>query len=227
MASGVPSSDLLGYFKDARSWDADNALKARRSQRLAYGVAATAIAVAMSTIAFHVAAPLRTVEPYVIRVDRSLGAVDVVNVVSNTSQVTSDEAVGKYFLSQYVRSRESWVRPAADDLFRAAAVLSVPQEQQRLAIERRQETPTAPVNLYANGETVGVRIRNVSFINPRVAQVRFIKLIQRGTAPDEASDWIATINFRYSDKPATEADRLYNPLGFQVVTYRADPEVAR
>lgn len=227
MASGVPSSDLLEYFKDARSWDADNALKARRSQRLAYGVAAAAIAVAMSTIAFHVAAPLRTVEPYVIRVDRSLGAVDVVNVLGDTSQVTSDEAVGKYFLSQYVRSRESWIGPAADELFRAAAVLSVPQEQQRLAIERRAETPTAPVNIYTNGETVGVRIRNVSFINPRVAQVRFIKLIQRGTAPEEASDWIATINFRYSDKPATEADRLYNPLGFQVVTYRADSEIAR
>ena len=226
MASGVPSSDLLQYFKDARSWDADNALKARRAQRLAYSVAGGAIALAVSAVAFHVAAPLRTVEPYVIRVDRSLGAVDVVNVVNDTAQITSDEAVGKYFLSQYVRSRESWVRPAADELYRAAAVLSVPQEQQRLAIERRPETPTAPVNIYTNGETVGVRIRNVSFINPRVAQVRYIKLIQRGTAPQEASDWIATVNFRYSDKPATEADRLYNPLGFQVVSYRADPEVA-
>lgn len=226
MASGVPSSDLLEYFKDARSWDVDNALKARRAQRLAYGVAGGAIALAVAAIGFHIAAPLRTVEPYVIRVDRSLGAVDVVNVVNDTSQVTSDEAVGKYFLSQYVRSRESWVRPAADELYRAAAVLSVPQEQQRLAIERRPETPTAPVNVYTNGETVGVRIRNVSFINPRVAQVRYIKLIQRGTAPEEASNWIATVNFRYSEKPATEEDRLYNPLGFQVVSYRADPEVA-
>ena len=162
-----------------------------------------------------------------IRVDRSLGSVDVINVVDDTAQVTSDEAVGKYFLSQYVRARESWVAAAADELFRSAAVLSVPEEQQRLAIERRPEAPSAPVNLYPKGETVGVRIRNVSFINPRVAQVRFIKLVQRGTVPEEASDWIATINFRYSDKPATEADRLYNPLGFQVVSYRADPEIAR
>ena len=227
MASGVPSDELLNYFRDARSWDADLARKARRERKLAYGVAAGATALAIAAIAFHVAAPLRTVEPYVIRVDRSLGSVDVVNVVDDTAQVTSDEAVGKYFLSQYVRARESWVAAAADELFRSAAVLSVPEEQQRLAIERRPEAPSAPVNLYANGETVGVRIRNVSFINPRVAQVRFIKLVQRGTAPEEASDWIATINFRYSDKPATEADRLYNPLGFQVVSYRADPEIAR
>ena len=126
MASGVPSEELLNYFRDARSWDVDLARKARRERKLAYGVAAGATALAIAAIAFHVAAPLRTVEPYVIRVDRSLGSVDVVNVVDDTAQVTSDEAVGKYFLSQYVRARESWVRAAADELFRSAAVLPSP-----------------------------------------------------------------------------------------------------
>jgi type IV secretion system protein VirB8 len=113
MASGVPSDELLKYFKDARSWDADLARKARRERQFAYGAAAGSTALAIAAIAFHVAAPLKTVEPYVIRVDRSLGSVDVVNVVKDTAQVTSDEAVGKYFLSQYVRARESWVRATA------------------------------------------------------------------------------------------------------------------
>lgn len=47
-----------------------------------------------------------------------------------------------------------------------------------------------------------------------------------GNAPDELSHWVATINFKYVGKPTTEAGRLNNPLGFQVISYRADPEIA-
>lgn len=41
------------------------------------------------------------------------------------------------------------------------------------------------------------------------------------------SDWIATIAFTYTRAPRSEPDRLRNPLGFQVTSYRADPEVIR
>ena len=41
------------------------------------------------------------------------------------------------------------------------------------------------------------------------------------------SDWIATIAFTYTRAPMSEPDRLRNPLGFQVTSYRADPEVIR
>jgi type IV secretion system protein VirB8 len=41
------------------------------------------------------------------------------------------------------------------------------------------------------------------------------------------TDWIATIAFAYTKAPMAEADRLRNPLGFQVISYRSDPEVVR
>ena len=67
----------------------------------------------------------------------------------------------------------------------------------------------------------------VTFINNRVAQLYFTKIVQQpGGINDARSNWVATINFKYVEKPETEADRLYNPLGFQVISYRADPEVA-
>src|SRR3546814_2088078 len=79
-----------------------------------------------------------------------------------------------------------------------------------------------------SGEVVTAAVRNISFINPRVAQVRFVRTVTRpGNAPDDVSHWIATINIKYVDRPTTEAGRLDNPLGFQVVSYRADPEIAR
>jgi type IV secretion system protein VirB8 len=228
MASGIKTSDLQSYFEDAQSWDRNRAREALAQKRMAYSVAIGATAVAVLTLGWHVAAPLKSVEPYVIRVNEASGGVDVVNVVKDTKSITSDEAVSKYFLAEYVRNRESWIRAASNEMFRSVAVLSSPPEQTKLTAERRPDNPESPASRYINGETVGVRVTKISFINPRVAQLYFTKLVRsRGTSADIKSNWIATINFKYVDKPETEADRLYNPLGFQVVSYRADPEIGQ
>jgi type IV secretion system protein VirB8 len=228
MAPGIKTSDLQNYFDEAQSWDRNRAREATAQKRMAYGVAMAATAIAVLTLVWHVAAPLKSVEPYVIRVNEASGGVDVVNVVKDTKSITSDEAVSKYFLSEYVRNRESWIRAASNEMFQSVAVLSAPAEQTKLTAERRPDNPESPVSKYINGETVGVRVTKISFINPRVAQLYFTKLVRSGgTSADMKSNWIATINFKYVDKPETEADRLYNPLGFQVVSYRADPEIGQ
>jgi type IV secretion system protein VirB8 len=227
MASGVLSGELERYFKEAQSWDHNRAKKAAAERKLAYGVAIAATVVAAATLVWHVAAPLKSVEPYVIRVNQSSGSVDVINVVKRTKEITADEAVSKYFLSEYVRNRESWIASASTELFKAVAVASITSEQQKLVAERRADNPQSPAIVYRNGETVGVRVSKVTFINDRVAQLYFTKIVMLpGSLNGAKSNWVATINFKYVDKPETEADRLYNPLGFQVISYRADPEVA-
>ena len=69
-------------------------------------------------------------------------------------------------------------------------------------------------------------IRAIGFINDGVANVRFRRTVRQVQQVTE-SDWIATIAFAYTRAPMSEADRLRNPLGFQVTSYRADPEVIR
>jgi type IV secretion system protein VirB8 len=71
-----------------------------------------------------------------------------------------------------------------------------------------------------------VEVRAISFLSSHVANVRFHRLERRGGAAAE-SDWIATVAFHYTRAPMAEADRLRNPLGFQVDSYRADPETGR
>lgn len=221
-------SDVDKYFSDAKDWDFDRARDAARQKRIAYITAGGGVAFGLAMLAWHVAAPLKNVEPYVIRVDRQTGGVDVVTRLSNTRDITVDETVNKYFLSEYVRDREAWVPAAAPEMLRKVFALSVTQEQEKLSAQRRSQNPNSPQAIYQNGEIVTVAVRNISFINSRVAQVRFTRTVTRpGNAPSEPSNWIATINFKYIDKPTTEAGRLDNPLGFQVVSYRADPEIAQ
>jgi len=226
--SGVPSSDLKRYFTEARRWDQDRLARAVRSRRLAWLVAAAAAALAVTaTSAVVVLTPLKTTEPFVIRVDQATGAVDVVRGLSDHSgPIPYDEAVSKYFLAQYVRAREGYLDPAAEEDFRLVSILSDGAEQRRWADLFRGSNPQSPQNLYGSAGEAVVSIRAIGFINDRVANVRFHRTVRQAQQVVE-SDWIATIAFSYTRAPMSEPDRLRNPLGFQVTSYRADPEVIR
>lgn len=225
--SGVPSADLRAYFAEARTWDHDRLRAAQRSRRLAWSAAGAASLLATAAVAAVAAlAPLKTVEPYVVRVDRSTGAVEVMTGLRGGKELTYEEAVTKSFLATYVRTRESWMPSAAEENFRQVSIMSTPEEQQRWAAAFRPSNPASPQVAFGPSADAQVSIRAISFVSPSVANVRFHRTVRLGGQVVE-SDWIATAAFAYAQAPMSEADRLRNPLGFQVSTYRADPEVVR
>jgi type IV secretion system protein VirB8 len=225
--TGVPTSDLKAYFTEARSWDQDRLQAALRSRRLAWAAAGLATLLASAAVAALAAlAPLKTVEPYVVRVDRTTGAVEVMTGLSGGKDLTYEEAVTKSFLATYVRAREAWLPSAAEANFRQVSIMSTPDEQQRWAAAFRPSNPASPQVAYGPLADAQVSVRAISFVSPKVANVRFHRVVRQGGQVTE-SDWIATAAFAYAKAPMAEADRLRNPLGFQVWRYRADPEVVR
>ena len=225
--SGVPTHDLKLYFDEARRWDQDRLASALRSRRMAWIVAACAGALAIAAVlAVAALAPLKTVEPFVVRVDQATGAVDVMSGLKGEDHLTYEEAVSKYFLGLYVRAREGWLPQAAEQNFRQVSILSTPAEQQRWADAFRPANPQSPQVAWGDGAESLIDVRAISFISPKVANVRFHRLLRQAQQASE-SDWIATIAFTYTKAPMAEADRLRNPLGFQVISYRSDPEVVR
>lgn len=225
--TGVASPDLKAYFAEARSWDQDRLAAAQRSKRLAWTVAAAAGALALVSVgAVAALSPLKSVQPFVVRVDRATGAVDVVNGLKGADHLTYEEAVTKYWLGLYVRARESWLAPAAEANFRQVSIMSTTPEQNRWADFFRTTNPSSPQVVWGAQGEAQVEIRAVSFVSPSVANVRFHRTVAQG-AQVVGSDWIATVAFTYTMAPMAEADRLKNPLGFQVTSYRADPEVVR
>jgi type IV secretion system protein VirB8 len=219
--------DLKVYFDEAKGWNADRIRSAERSRRLAWGVAAFAGLVATVAVgAIAALAPLKTVEPFVVRVDRTTGAVDVMTALKSERPLTYDEAVTKHFLAQYVRAREGWLAPAAEANFRQVSIMSTPAEQQRWGDAFRPTNPASPQVLYGPAGEALVDIRAISFVSDGVASVRFHRTVRQAAQVTE-SDWISTVAYAYTKAPMAEADRLRNPLGFQVTSYRADPEVVR
>lgn len=223
----VRAPDLKAYFAEAQSWDHDRLRDAERSRRLAWSCAGVMALLAVAAVgAVAALTPLKTVEPYVVRVDRTTGAVEVMTGLSGRQPVSYEEAVTKSFVATYVRAREGWLAPAAEANFRQVSIMSTPDEQQRWAAFFRPANPGSPQVAYGPTADAQVNVRAISFVAPKVANVRFHRVVRQGGQVSE-SDWIATLAFAYAKAPMSEADRLRNPLGFQVSSYRADPEVIR
>jgi type IV secretion system protein VirB8 len=224
-AEGVFTSDLKQYFADARSWDEDRLRKAKRSQRIAYILAGAGVAVGVVSLgAVAALAPLKRVELVTVKVNQSTGAVDVETQLTGKKPVAYDEAVTKFFLANYVRNRESWNPAAAKENFNSVAILSALPEQKRWSDYSSPRNPSSPRSVWGDRSYADAKVTNITFVNNRVANVRYTRTVQSDTAA-QATDWIATVTFSYTNAPMAEGDRYRNPLGFQVETYRSDPVV--
>lgn len=219
----VTTDNLKSYFEKARRFDQDRMVQVERSNRLAWSIAiASAIVAGISILAVASLAPLKTVEPFVVRVDNSTGIVDVVSALSATAG-TYDEAVTKYFAAKYVRGREGYVWSEAQENFRTIALLSTQAEQARFAATYRGSNPQSPQNVYGRSATVRINIVSIALINQNVASVRYMRSVTRGEEV-RTTHFVATLTYSYANAPMSSTDRLVNPLGFAVSEYRADPE---
>lgn len=225
MAAGVKKDELKAYFDEAESWDRDRLRSAERSRKLAWIVAGVAGVLAIVGVAaVAMLTPLKTVEPYVISVDRNTGEAYIAARLEGDPSITYDEAVAKYFLATYVRYREGWIAPAREEYFDAVMVMSTRAEQDRWVRYYRTDNPESPQNVFANRTDVFVQIKRVSFLGENVAQVFFTKEAVSGAQSIE-TDAVATIRYSITGTPGEEADRFKNPLGYEVESYRVDVEV--
>lgn len=219
-----PKDDLNQYMEEARSWETDKTQELMRSRTVAWRVAAGAGLVAvMAVFAVLGLTPLKTVEPYVIRVDNTTGIVDVVQPLTD-GKTNYEETVNKYFVQQYVRFREGYSRQLAEEYYNNVGLMSSSQEQARYGEYFRPSNHLSPLVIYGDSAKVRIRVKSVSFISPTVALVRYLKEVERGRDKPLISHWAATISFRYTRAPMAEVDRAVNPLGFQVLEYRNDPD---
>lgn len=219
----ITSDSLKSYFDKARRFDQDRMIQVERSARIAWTIAIVASLLAgVSIFAIAGLTPLKTVEPFVVRVDNSTGIVDVVSALTSTAG-SYDEAVTKYFAAKYVRAREGYIWSEAEENFRTIALLSTQPEQTRFAAVYRGSNPESPQNTYGRNATSRINIASISLINPKVVSVRYMRTVTRGDDV-RTTHWVATLTFSYVNAPMSSTDRLVNPLGFAVSDYRADPE---
>ena len=222
------------YFEVANGWDAELSVRIRRSERRAWQccIALTLIAV-LQGIGLLCLLPLKTIEPFVIRVDNNTGLVDVVSTLASKGKVklNAQEVMDKYWLTQYLRHRESyqWQISAYDRSI--VGIMSSNTVQQDYALETDpKNNDNAPIIRYGHSAQVRVHIQAISFIShqtdngeqTKTALIRYSKQIKRIGETSPKGHWVATVTFTYRNSPMKLEDRRLNPLGFQVLSYRND-----
>lgn len=227
----ITTPAIDAYFHEAASWDADQAAQLRRSTRAAWWVAGAGWSCAVaSTIALVVLMPLKSVEPFVVRVDNSTGIVDVVPVYAG--RATPEEAVTRYFLTHYLTVCERFNFATAESDYEECGAFHSAQRNQAWYALWTATNPASPLNVHKDGSTVRVQVKSVSFFTRSsglsdLAQVRYLKATRQGdSALESFTHWVATIQYAYTEPAKDPKTRRWNPLGFKVVDFRAEPEVA-
>lgn len=227
----------MQYFKEARSWDAETSVAIKKSEQRAWRCCAllTLIAI-MQGIGLLCLLPLKTIEPFVIRVDNNTGLVDVVSTLASQGQIKlkAQEVMDKYWLTQYLQHRESYQWDTRSyDRNLIGIMSSEPVQQEYAAATDPKTNSQAPIKLYQQSAQVRVNIQAISFIasnkvngeQHKTALVRYSKQELQQGEQHPTTHWVATITFTYRNSPMKLADRRLNPLGFQVLNYRNDQAI--
>lgn len=218
--------------KTAISYEASIRYLIEKSNRRAWLVAFLSVLIAIISVsAVTMLTPLKTIVPYVIRVDNTTGVIDIITSVNETEFVSGNEALDKYFVSNYVKLREGYYYNTLQDDYITVQIWSSPAVVEDYI--KIYEGENSRVDVLKNRTEVSVEINSVTLGDSngmKIATIRFNQIHKdaksRSTTKTMAK--IVTIAYDYSPQDlTTEKERLANPLGFKVLTYRVDDEVER
>ena len=236
-AAALPVDDAVGEpIGDAttanRGWELDRTLLLERSERRAWLMAFSGMALGLIGIAAVFAqGPLRRIVEIPIVVDRITGEATIQQRLS-VETIPAIEALDKHNLATFVRAREgySWMFLQRD--FEQVARMAVPAVfagynrqfegdgalQKKLGASEEWRIQVVSVRLSAAG-------RSGNRGEATVTYDKIVRLTDRNL-PEVNTRHVASIVFEYQPKVlAKERDRLDNPFGFVVTAYRSDPEI--
>lgn len=209
----------------ADSWAVSVSADLERSNSRAWIVAIIAAVVALlEALALVFLMPLKTSVPYTLLVDRQTGHVEALAPL-DAQLAAPDSALTKSFLVQYVIARESFDLDGLQDDHRKVSLWSAPEARKHYANEMQANNPQSPLAYLPRRAVLKTEVRSISELGAGRSLVRFSTTrIDPGAQPQQPQHWAAVITYAFSGAAMSEADRLINPLGFQVTRYRRDAE---
>mgnify|MGYP000946085913 FL=1 len=183
--------------------------------------------------------PLKEKEPYLVMADVYTGQATVAKLVGdwNNLDITKNEAVNKSNISNFIIARESFDSQIIyDNDWATVYSMSVPSVSDSYRNLMNKGNPNSPFNIYGSTQSVRVKILSIVLNNSGKADgrdasatVRFQRfLLNKSTGMSTFIDSnVATLTYTYnSNLKMDEKYRLKNPLGFQVLSYRVDPDAS-
>jgi type IV secretion system protein VirB8 len=212
---------------------------ARQSERRAWFVAFGAILLSLILAAgYFYMLPLKEKVPYLVMADAYTGTSTVARLNENfdNRSITTSEAINRSNVAHFLMARESY--DVALMLLRdwtTVYTMSSPEVASGYTSLHARNNMSSPYNTYGKERAIRVNLLSTVLIGGddgsplKGATVRFQRsLYDKKTGSSQPLDSkIATLEFSYKPNlKMDEKDRIENPLGFQVTSYRVDNDYA-
>lgn len=234
----VPTVDSNSVVKNIGNWYSDryNSIVVQRNLLFILLVAAVIIVASSVFIVGNIASTFK-IQPFVVDIEPQTGITNVVNPLAN-HELTTNEALNKYFLMKYVSAREGYNVNNWEYNFKTVVRLLSTPEMYNIFIRFINTDPNSPIALYGSQMSTYVVFRSIQLfpgteIKPGVfgdpqAVVRFTVYPSNGGTLNGVTGnrihKILTANYTYQQTEMSEDDRQVNPLGFFITSYQVDIE---
>jgi type IV secretion system protein VirB8 len=213
------------YYKQAGTWADDQRQALSQSRRIAWIIAIVAVIIALAeAFALVLLVPLKTAVPYTLLVDKQTGHVEKLDPL-DANRIAPDAALTQSFLVQYVLARENFDFGTVKDDYRKAWAWSTDSARSDYVAAMQITNPASPLLTIPRGSSIETQVRSISSLGKDSALIRFETARSDRTGKEqERRNWVAVIQYHYSDAPMAMEDRFINPLGFQVLRYKRSAE---
>jgi type IV secretion system protein VirB8 len=212
---------------------------ARRSERRAWWVAFSAIGMSLILAGgYFYMLPLKQKVPYLVMADAYTGTSTVARLTDDIThrRISTSEAINRSNVAHFVMARESYDL-ALLNLGDWATVQTMASPGVKADYMRLYSSlnPDSPYKAYGKDKAIRIKLLSIVLIgggqgrSPTGATVRFQRNLydkQSGvTQPLDSK--IATLEFTYkANLEMDDRNRIENPLGFWVTSYRVDNDYA-
>ena len=185
------------------------------------------IVAALAVLSVTFLTPLKTIEPYIVRVDNTTGEAQVLSTVPVVKK-SYDQVIDEHFLSEYVKFRESYDWYTVGDYYRATLLMSEPKVAAYYKKTYGSNNQNSPVNILKKDFRIKIDINSINFIGD-TAQIHFTKTKLPVAGPSdedqiETYHYLAIVAYHYVRSKMNNEQRQINPLGFEVISYQVTEE---
>lgn len=236
MSKGITAGDkkVADYFLDEVNTFYKNGIKqskadVRKWQKIAL---ASGMISSLSAIALIVAMPLKTIETELVTVHDKTGNVSITRL-SDANEMTYGEAVDKSNIANFIILRNGYDWQTIQNSFDTMKTESSKNIFEQYT--RYIQAKNSPVNVFEDGYKIDIKIDGEPIFlptkdgNDQLAQVLFTRKIRKSNGDYESGfpdkSYTATITYNYKKSELSAKERLVNPLGFQVTSYREDKKL--
>ena len=213
---------------------------ARRSERRAWMVAWSAIVMSLILAGgYFVFLPLKEKVPYLVMADAYTGTSTVARLTDDLGErgITSSEAINKSNIAHFVMARESYdYSQFGQQDWNTVHAMATPLVTAGYAKLYTKLNPDNPQTRFGKNRSIRVKILSLQLHDPaeiggtpKSATVRFQRSLydKAAGASTPLDSKIASLEFSYNAHlKMDEPNRILNPLGFQVTSYRVDNDYA-